>query len=873
MMNALTSPVFTVSTGYSAAPPLRAKSAKSIFLTQGLEPKADSVRFASESNTQRSNSREQSRSFIQTIGDILTYPFRLIYNSLAWVFGWITGERKKPPTGTAKPSKTQRKPTASTNGSVARGNGAASSQPTATANTSSTGGKKTVVRGAGRNTTIAAQDSDAYQKLQKRYRRLRKENRRLTQDNQALQTFRTILNGMSDDQVRQLDTTRQSRLEALRTKIQAPVTHPIAPAQTNSTTDPLAGKSRVFDLPSQVSTPSIRVGLPIFDGTRVKGADVIRTLKSQGRVSGEIPVHGRIRPDVDPNPNLDMTDPEIRQFLADGEQNTKFKFEYGDSSLAEWTEDKTARDLLQNFYDGHGHTLEGVKYDVHYNPATKSYKVRISGQGEFQQKCIEDYGAGNKRENPYNAGGYGEGAKMLSYRMVSKFGVKEIAFQSGDWRMGFKLGNKSGDSKKKDYIYKTLKQVPPIKGNFVEFETQDENLVSAVFRAMNYFYHPENKDFQAPTFENDHFGFKILPTGQNGNVYLANQRFEYGDRGKWANETPHVSLWFKRKPNAAADVSVGRDRTFLTNDDLSKLLNKDFVKTMTNEQIVQAAYDLKNFWSPVALVQQKVAPSIERCEDLVPVRILGALLSELGSADRNRNGGLRMPKNLKCVALPEHIYGNRANAIKSLVERGYTMVHHNFAKVGVPTMDTVLDELGKHQGVRPTIVETKRMNLLKEAATVFLEDQVIAKMQKSPLLIRKADVDQPIYLFDYKAEARAKVDQGEDANEGSHVYGQAITEYPDFGDSWHAPYTFKGCWIDRTHLNTHPFEEVLATYLHELTHQYGGDGDKRFGYRLTDWMREINASMIRNPQSRQRLHDILTVWESLGQKSQASSAA
>ena len=38
---------------------------------------------------------------------------------------------------------------------------------------------------------------------------------------------------------------------------------------------------------------------------------------------------------------------------------------YADSLL--WDDDKIARDLMQNFYDGHGQTLDGVKLDVQPN--------------------------------------------------------------------------------------------------------------------------------------------------------------------------------------------------------------------------------------------------------------------------------------------------------------------------------------------------------------------------------------------------------------------------------------------------------------------------------------------------------------------------
>ena len=42
-----------------------------------------------------------------------------------------------------------------------------------------------------------------------------------------------------------------------------------------------------------------------------------------------------------------------------------------------WSDEKIARDLLQNFYDAHGHTLEGTKIDI----KKFNYSKRKSAQG------------------------------------------------------------------------------------------------------------------------------------------------------------------------------------------------------------------------------------------------------------------------------------------------------------------------------------------------------------------------------------------------------------------------------------------------------------------------------------------------------------
>ena len=192
-----------------------------------------------------------------------------------------------------------------------------------------------------------------------------------------------------------------------------------------------------------------------------------------------------------------------------------------------WSDEKIARDLLQNFYDAHGHTLEGTKIDIKKND--KSYKIKISGLSEYEHQNIQYIGAGDKDNDLYNAGGFGEGTKILSAVLLASEKTDKVTFSSANWSIDYSLNNNKDDA----IIMRQLKKLDePIRGNFVEFETKDLNLVRKIIEARNYFYHPENPDFKDLTFENEHWGFKILPKGESGNLYMT-QRFEYETNGAW----------------------------------------------------------------------------------------------------------------------------------------------------------------------------------------------------------------------------------------------------------------------------------------------------------------------------------------------------
>ena len=174
-------------------------------------------------------------------------------------------------------------------------------------------------------------------------------------------------------------------------------------------------------------------------------------------------------------------------------------------------------------------------------------------------------------------------------------------------------------------------------------------------------------------------------------------------------------------------------------------------------------------------------------------------------------------------------------------------------RIGVQTIDNVMEGLRQHTPLVPTTKEKQKIHLLKMAASALVDDLYLSKDKKQPLL-RQKDVDRPLYLFN----RQAVVDQ-------NTTLAQAIIDNDRDADDnqWHAPNIFKGSWFDRNYMNTAPFEELVSTYIHEMTHQYGGDGSHEFGYKLTDWIAESLASAIRNPVTRHRLSDIRTAWEEL----------
>ena len=477
-----------------------------------------------------------------------------------------------------------------------------------------------------------------------------------------------------------------------------------------------------------------------------------------------------------------------------------------------WSDEKIARDLLQNFYDAHGHTLEGTKIDIKKND--KSYKIKISGLSEYEHQNIQYIGAGDKDNDLYNAGGFGEGTKILSAVLLASEKTDKVTFSSANWSIDYSLNNNKDDA----IIMRQLKKLDePIRGNFVEFETKDLNLVRKIIEARNYFYHPENPDFKDLTFENEHWGFKILPKGESGNLYMT-QRFEYETNGAWEAPLQEIVLIFKRRPENADLLGKNRDRINLRSSEIKDVIKKDFAETMTDEQLIDAILKLEQIWN-------------KKYERSIRDSALHDVFSCLASVADNRCLYIDF-KDKKMASIYYCINPDISQAVE---EMGYDILDSKMYALGAESVTDVYKKTRKHIPIMPNESEKKKLMLLEEGINLLAEDKKMANR------INLEEAQKPRFIFDAK---EAKED---------HVLAESVTEKG----------IYKGHWVDQKALNKMNFYELLATWLHEITHKYGGDGTKDFGYKLTDVMGLELESLMNNPERLEKLRYLRSVFNKL----------
>ena len=503
---------------------------------------------------------------------------------------------------------------------------------------------------------------------------------------------------------------------------------------------------------------------------------------------------------------------------------TDFTIEYGKI----WDVPKIMRDFLQNFFDAHREaetgksTLEGVKIAVEPIKGENAtiYALQVKGDAVYPIRFIEEIGATTKKNDAVATGGFGEGAKMAALALLGKEDskVKSVTFACDNWQVQYTKGRNTLGTEK---LYKTVTRLSkPIKGNTLTIETQAPEAVKALLDARNYFYHPQNPDFQNPTYENAKGGFKLLEPKEeqwwvgDGNFYYVGQRQAVGDgnnQAKFDNSVRHMHLWSNEKDTEKNPTNIaGRDRTALSHEDIKAIVLKPMVEVMTNEDLLNNLSALKKYWD-------------NKTRDYEDAHNLAILIAEematrkLYTTFPETYVAYPHPTSFKGGAYEMSDYLNRLNEIaKKLDHDGFTICDRSFHSIGMQSLLEREALQSTFPCIQPTQQQTIRLNLLNKVALHFRDAYIAAKENGysfgtggSPLIQDKM-IDLPLYIYD----------EHEGLNK-EHIQG-FVKGLSHIG-------------MSKGQLNS-AFSQALATYLHEITHVHGSDGSASFSYKLTDML-------------------------------------
>ena len=512
-----------------------------------------------------------------------------------------------------------------------------------------------------------------------------------------------------------------------------------------------------------------------------------------------------------------------------------------------WTEEKIARDIMQNFYDGHNHTLEGVGMEI-VPKGDGTYRVKITGDAEYSYKRLYTRGKGSKRYSSVDAGGFGEGAVIVAGNLVANSKTPYVDYACGDWRVRFES---STDDIQTADLNRTLTQNDtPVKGNYLEFETDNKDLITALLDARNYFNSPYNKDFQNPTFENEFFAFKVEKAeGAKGNLYYI-QRFQT-EGGGMSGGLNNLHIIFKRKvddPQLSRNTrsipyKIDRDRTCISKDDLYQL-GRYYAQSMTKEELMKAIVSLE----PVLTAKSTDAKKLLYVTKDNSMQFVRGLIEE--AAGR----GLKIDfTDAKVVYVDHFKVGNTIlppHVESALSEQGYRFAYSDCRYIGMKSAMEVYNEMRSPRSLEPTNDEVQKLRLLRQAMELFVDTDTSGAL---PSLAGKYE-----YVFNAQ----------DSNNTNYHIIVKDETDPYKIAQAKlrgiNAPKKYQGLFIDRETLANTDFLTLLSNSIAELLNSTGSKMSSAYSYDLTDCIQsEINTFLTR-PDTAEKLKVLEQMYNQIG---------
>ena len=565
---------------------------------------------------------------------------------------------------------------------------------------------------------------------------------------------------------------------------------------------PVLGKDKIKN--------SNAIPLPEFVETSNR-ADMVELqipeIAQDGRFSFELPMSNEVKITRD---SMDFNPVKNKESII--------SLDYGKS--VQWDNDKVARDILQNFYDGHGQTLNGVK--MTFIPVYNGrYNIKIEGKSTYTPEKAVYLGLSSKQFNDRAAGNYGEGLKMASLKLLTDGGAKEVKIASNNWICNWTIGKNEllKDEDARVMYYSIDKLSENIDGNYLEFETDNFGLLQSLRKTINRFYHSGNIHFKCPDFENEIIAIKNLQREQKGGIYIAGQRFQFD--GNY-DGLDNIIISIKEKiPKNIFDTS--RDRTSVNKADLEKIgkwLATD--KRMSNEEKVKLLKSLENYWD---------------CEGIKKEHPVDELVKGF-----LHYSNWFSPNEPLYVDFPDDKYVAYSYAsselVMDLINRGYRVCHEGFGNIGMQTIRELLEGGRKHDVIVPNDIQKKKILILREAL-----QKLSGSLQHEHFT--GDELDAHIYMFDRNSPGE------------KHLYSDCNAEaIIDKGVS-------KGFWIDKDYLDRGKFNEILETALHELSHKAGGDESSEFSYKLTNVNKSVIGQILNDIPVRNELQALNAIWNSL----------
>ena len=551
--------------------------------------------------------------------------------------------------------------------------------------------------------------------------------------------------------------------------------------------------------------------------------DTYTTLKSTETTMKELEDNGHVEINIANSGGLNPKISEIPNVENDRDLNktVQARMTVSYAEKRDWSNEKIARDLMQNFYDGNGHTLEGVDIKVNKNE-NGTYTVRIDGKGIYDYHHLKRLG-GSDKDNPKDAGGYGEGSRIIAGSLLAK-GSDRVRFACADWQMDFTNSNKN--DKENASVLRTLTKRPErLDGNYVEFDTTDENLVKMIMESKNYFYNPHNPDFKDLDVENEFFGFKVTPE-HNGNLYYI-QRFQTPDKKMEGGMQDMTIVFkqaafgdeFKNKVGYTIDLNTTRDRMSIEARQMREL-SSAYLKTLSDAELLKALEVLE----PILMSKDAKSKifNVSSQKKNLSYQFAVAVLREAKNRKMNIDFGDK--KVVTVDKINSEYSRNLAPKEEDFFkEQGYIFCDNEGRGIGIPDAHELYEKLHRPHSVRPTERQSKQLQILNEAI------QLIAENDSKKVL---PSIIPQLYVYDNNSNIKSKT-----------------------GFSASKPFDkLEGVFIHSKKLDLETFPNVLTNTMAEMINGQTDKSSAKYSYNLTDLISSQLDTLVTQPQIVEKLN-------------------
>lgn len=494
---------------------------------------------------------------------------------------------------------------------------------------------------------------------------------------------------------------------------------------------------------------------------------------------------------------------DLEQQLREGKYYTNIKLE-GYMAENPWPREIVARDILQNFFDANGFTLDGIEIDIQEEGDKTTVTVR--GDQSYPYQRLVSFGSGQKDDPRRSAGGKHQGTKDVVVMLLREYGCQGVQFGSDEWALTFYKDAlpttlQEKDKEEKEHgVFLHLEDCEKEKGNFLRFETNDRDMAEALIKAREFFYHDSNSDFHHPDFSSEQGGMRILAHGQKGNFYLNGQRISFEERRTWET-VPGFTLWSKETPEfGERKIELNRDRDIVSAANVEQIFVPFLVESMSPEEHelilfgLDAYFSTDQFWEPTNRIGQRFIKEI---------------------VQRLQEAGKQISFAPTDIADDLDYESSMRGALK---DQGYRLCLSELGEIGMPLASQILKRLELQYETEPTEAEGKRIEILREVVRPFLRGSER----------RLKITDKEVKLF--------------------------TAQHP----ALEAQYAGDFVWMERRVLLRERPHETLATYFHELCHEFGSDESASFSYKLTDLLAEWTQYLADHPEA---LHELERLWK------------